>query len=183
METAVRSTSIGVRLRLAFRNSVTCAGIAACGHQIGLQLIQFGLLRQRSVPEQEDDLFESGVLGQRVDVVSAVAEDARVSVDETDLGLARDDAFETGASGGDCCAHLFSFPVYSSRLFEQWLPESTDGAMSHDGERALVRADRIRRETDAVAALSTHNFSCRARFTSSVRITPLLQDSLSHECL
>jgi len=34
---------------------------------------------------------------QRVDVVSAIAEDARISVDVTDLGLPGDNAFETGA--------------------------------------------------------------------------------------
>ena len=62
-------------------------------------------LGQPSIPQQEDDFFKGGIFGQRVDVVATVAQDTRVAVDVTDLGLAGDHAFQTRC----CCAHLFQF--------------------------------------------------------------------------
>ena len=50
---------------------------------------------QPAVPKEENHLLENSVIRQRVDVIAAVAENAQISVDVTDLRFARDDAFET----------------------------------------------------------------------------------------
>ena len=98
METAVRSTSMGEPLGTPSRKSDhRAAECPRLGDQIGLAADRVRLLGQPAVPEQPDDFFEGGVLRQRMDVVAAVAEDARVSVDITNLGFAGDDAFQTRA--------------------------------------------------------------------------------------
>ena len=64
--------------RLAFRNALEeiddRRGNRAVLDQRRLQLIEFGLLRQSSIPEKEYDLFEGRVFGQRVDVIALIAE-------------------------------------------------------------------------------------------------------------
>jgi hypothetical protein len=47
------------------------------------------------MPEQIDDLFESRMLSEGVDVVALVAEDSEISVNETNVGLGCDDALES----------------------------------------------------------------------------------------
>src|SRR5262249_23351628 len=69
----------------------------------GIELAGFG---QASVPQQVDNLFKSGVIRQRMDVVSAIAQDAGVSVDITDLRLSGDHAFKARPG---CRAHQMSF--------------------------------------------------------------------------
>jgi hypothetical protein len=69
-------------------------GQAALGHQFLAELIQFGLLGQPAVPEEEDNLFENGVVREGVNIVTAVAQDTQVSVDVANFRFARNDAFE-----------------------------------------------------------------------------------------
>ena len=47
--------------------------------------VKFRLRGQLAVPKQPDDFFERGVFGQRMDVIAAIAEDARVAIDVTNL--------------------------------------------------------------------------------------------------
>ena len=101
METAVRNTSMGLACGTVFRKSTTAGGIPRLAAKSFLSCSSSALFGQPSIPQQEDDFFKGGVVGQRVDVIAAVAEDTRVSVDVTDLGLAGDDAFQTRY----CCAH------------------------------------------------------------------------------
>ena len=75
METAVRSTSIGLACGTRLQEIHHGGGNRPVGDQVLLQLLQFRPLRQPSVPQQEDDFFESGMVGQRVNVVAAVAEE------------------------------------------------------------------------------------------------------------
>src|ERR1022692_1735134 len=125
METAVRKTSIGLAWGTLLRKSTTAVGIprlaarsflswssSPCLGQVLLELVQFPLLGQPSIPQQEDDFFKGGIVGQRVDVIAAVAQDTRVSVDVTDLGLAGDHAFQTRY----CCAHTAPVPCFIVRL-------------------------------------------------------------------
>ena len=97
IETAVRSTSIGLLVADALEEVENRRGDAARGREVFPELIEFGCFRQPAVPEEENDLLEDGVVRQRVNVVAAVAENSLVSVDITDFRLARDDAFQT------CC--------------------------------------------------------------------------------
>ena len=60
----------------------------AVGGQIPAQLVEFGLLGQPSVPEEENHFLKAGVLRQRMNVKTAIAEDSLMSVDVTDLALA-----------------------------------------------------------------------------------------------
>ena len=65
--------------------------------QVLLQIVQFGLVRQPAVPEQEDDFLKGGVVGQRMDVVAVIGKNAGFSIDVTNVGLSGDDAFKTCA--------------------------------------------------------------------------------------
>ena len=109
METAVRSTSIGTALGTVPRKSSTCCGNRPIRGQFGLQRIQLALPRQASIPQQVNDFLKSGVIGQSMDVVSAIAENAGVSVDITDLRLSGDNAFK--ARPGCRAHHLMSFAL------------------------------------------------------------------------
>ena len=102
METAVRSTSMGLPSGTLRRKSTTAPGRSRAATSCFLQLVEFGLFGQPAVPKKKDDFFENGVVRQGVDVVSAIAQDALVAVDVTNFGFARDDAFEA------CCcrSHL-----------------------------------------------------------------------------
>ena len=91
-------------------------------HQIFLDLIQLRLLGQPAVPKEVDDLFENGVVGQRMDVVAAVAEDAEVSVDITNLGLAGDYAFEASY----CRSHGSLLSVCSLIVERDGAPETCE---------------------------------------------------------
>jgi hypothetical protein len=51
------------------------------------------------VPEEEDRFFKRGILSQCVYVEALVAQDAGITVDVTDLGFCRNDAFKPCA----CC--------------------------------------------------------------------------------
>ncbi len=68
METAVRSTSMGVLCGTFPRNSTTSLGIGPVANQLGFQRVQLGLLRQLAVPKQVDHFLKLGVVGQSVDV-------------------------------------------------------------------------------------------------------------------
>ena len=115
--------------------------------QIGLELIQLGLLRQVTFPEEPDDLLEGGVFGQGVDVVAAVAENARVAIDITNLGLAGDNAFKSRASGVVTvvvsCVLIQSIPAL---YFSSGFRSRPMRAMSHDRETGSCegRSDRAR---------------------------------------
>ena len=74
METAVRSTSMGglsahLQERLDFR------GNRPVRDQRRFELFQLRLLRQPTVPQQVDDFLKRGVLGQRVDAETLVAQE------------------------------------------------------------------------------------------------------------
>ena len=100
------------------------------GGQALLQLFQFVPLRQPPIPQQEDDFFKSGVVGQRVNIIAAIAEYARVSVDVTDLGLAGDHAFQTCYG----CAHLYLNPLFHCIY--------CPGGQPGSGEKPMVRSSR-----------------------------------------
>jgi hypothetical protein len=63
--------------------------------QLRLELAQGELVGQNAVPEQVGGLLEGRVLGQLVDVDSAVGQHARFSVDPADAGVCRDNSFQT----------------------------------------------------------------------------------------
>jgi hypothetical protein len=48
-------------------------------------VIEFTRLREPAFPEKPDDFLKSGVLGQSVDVVAAIAQNTRISIDITNL--------------------------------------------------------------------------------------------------
>ncbi len=50
---------------------------------------------QLAVPQQVDDFFKRRMLGQRVDVVSLIAQDSGVAIDETNIRLGSNNPFET----------------------------------------------------------------------------------------
>ena len=60
-----------------------------------LERPEFVGLGQAAIPEQVADFLKGGVVGQVVDVVSTVGEDAPLTVDETNAGCGGDYAFQS----------------------------------------------------------------------------------------
>src|ERR1019366_8315858 len=89
------------------------------------QLVEFALLGQPSVPKQEDHFLEIGMIGERVDVIAAIAQYAGVAVDVTNLALARNHAFQTCRR----CSHSASC---------RFLPKSTVSRTPLPHERLRV---------------------------------------------
>ena len=129
-DTAVRNTSMRTGLRHSLQEIYHGGRNPPIGGQALLQLFQFVPLRQPPIPQQEDDFFKSGVVGQRVNIIAAIAEYARVSVDVTDLGLAGDHAFQTCYG----CAHLYLNPLFHCIY--------CPGGQPGSGEKPMVRSSR-----------------------------------------
>src|SRR5690606_11625823 len=67
-------------------------GEPVAGAEVAGEGLEFGLLREALVPEEEDGLLEGRVPGERPDRDADVLEDALLAVDEGHLRLGSDDA-------------------------------------------------------------------------------------------
>ena len=93
----------------------------ARGAQVGLELRQLRLVRQRLVPEEIDDLLVADAPRQLVDVVTGVNEDALLAHDITEARGGGDDSLKSRRSDGHKLNQLTSRVPLCHRK-QQWGP-------------------------------------------------------------
>ncbi len=125
-------------------------GNRAVANQARLERIEFRLLGKATVPEEINDLFKSGVVGQGMNVITLIAEDSTVPIDETNIRLGGNNAFEPRL----CDWHLTPLFSRTQRLHRQAM-NCGRGAKFHSTEFQLrpgIRPQGVGKTSTARAA-------------------------------
>src|SRR5258706_2245717 len=71
------------------------------------QVVEFGLLRETSVPKQKTGFFKRRMLPQLTNVDATIGQNSKFAVDVTNAGIGSDDAFQTLAWGSCPGGHVY----------------------------------------------------------------------------